>query len=55
MEANDYIAFIVEGEDREPLIINNIFKVFFFSCKFQDIYAAGRAEYLYALEKAKRR
>ena len=37
MAAKDYKAFIIEGEAREPLIINNISKVFFAHAKFKII------------------
>ena len=35
MADNDYKAFIVEGEAREPLIINNISNVFFKHANFK--------------------
>lgn len=50
MEANDYIAFIVEGEDREPLIINNIFKVFFSHANFK-IFMLPAEQNIYMLWK----
>ena len=61
MADKDYKAFIVEGEAREPQIINNISKIFFsvyffsrkdifFSWKLHGYYTSGRGEYLYALE-----
>ncbi len=37
MKNNDYIAFIVEGDDREPQIIENISKVFFSHHNFKII------------------
>lgn len=37
MSDRDYKAFIVEGEDREPRIINNILKIFFKQKKFKII------------------
>ena len=37
MADNDYKAFIVEGEAREPLIIDNISKVFFTHANFKII------------------
>ena len=37
MADNDYKAFIVEGEAREPLIIDNISKVFFVHANFKII------------------
>ena len=36
MDDKDYKAFIVEGEAREPLIIENISKEFFCPWKLQD-------------------
>lgn len=37
MASKDYKAFIVEGEAREPLIIDNISKVFFAHSNFKII------------------
>ena len=37
MADKDYKAFIVEGEAREPLIIDNISKVFFTHANFKII------------------
>lgn len=37
MADKDYKAFIVEGEAREPLIIDNISKVFFMHANFKII------------------
>ena len=37
MQNNNYIAFIVEGDDREPQIIENISKVFFSHHNFKII------------------
>ena len=37
MADKDYKAFIVEGEAREPLIIDNISKVFFIHGNFKII------------------
>ena len=37
MENKDYKVFIVEGKAREPLIIDNILKVFFKQVKFKII------------------
>lgn len=37
MSDKDYKAFIVEGEAREPLIIDNISKVFFMHANFKII------------------
>ena len=37
MADKDYKAFIVEGEAREPLIIENIYKVFFQRVNFKII------------------
>ena len=37
MADRDYKAFIVEGEAREPIIMNNISKVFFSHANFKII------------------
>lgn len=47
MQNNDYIAFIVEGDDREPQIIENISKVFFSHHNFKIIsLPAGKNIYM---------
>ena len=54
MVDRDYKAFIVEGEAREPLIIDNISKVFFAHANMKN-YTSSGSKYLYALEEIKRR
>ena len=47
MQNNNYIAFIVEGDDREPQIIENISKVFFSHHNFKIIsLPAGKNIYM---------
>lgn len=47
MQNNNYIAFIVEGDDREPQIIENISKVFFSHHNFKIIsLPAGKNIYI---------
>lgn len=47
MANKDYKVFIVEGEDREPQIINNISKVFFTHVNYKIItLPAGRNIYM---------
>lgn len=50
MADKDYKAFIVEGEAREPLIIDNISKVFFSRANFKII-ALPAGENIYMLWK----
>ena len=55
MADRDYKAFIVEGEAREPLIIDNISKVFFQHGNFKIItLPAGEKIYMF-WKKIKRR
>lgn len=51
MADKDYKAFIVEGEAREPQVIDNISKVFFKHGNLKIITLPGRRKYIYALEK----
>lgn len=51
MADNDYIAFIVEGEAREPLIIDNIKKIFFSNKEIKTITLPAE-ENIYMLWKA---
>lgn len=46
MADKDYKAFIVEGETREPLIIDNISKVFFGHSNFKITLPAGQNIYM---------
>lgn len=50
MANRDYKAFIVEGEAREPLIIDNISKVFFTKGNFKVIRVSRRLLRYKALE-----
>lgn len=51
MAANDYIAFIVEGEAREPLIIDNMKNIFFTNKEITTITLPAE-ENIYMLWKA---